>query len=320
MTAIRGLIEALEADFDRRLPGYHKSRREGLVTLAAAMLEVRSPTIPDLAAGLPRLIRQDEDRSQYVERLLGNTKIGVDAVMAAYAREVLTGLASSGRAVVLQLDQTHVNPHCEVLMLSARLGGRAVPIAWRTRATQGGIGFNVQEDLLNTVKPWLPEGAPVMLAADRFYGTPSLIAWCQDAGWGDRIRLKGNLTLTHEGGAIATGEAVTLTPGGLTGAELCHSGGVTNIGIIHEKGHKEPWLIAMDGAPTRARTLDYGMRWGIEAMFSDFKSRGFGLEGSQIHRPDRLDRLLLVMAIAVYWAISTGMFARHKTGGIKRGP
>src|SRR4051794_41366401 len=52
--------------------------------------------------------------------------------------------------------------------------------------------------------------------------------------------------------------------------------------------------------PGRAR--DYGLRWGIEAMFSDFKTRGFNLEASQIERTDRLDRLVLVFALALYWA------------------
>jgi hypothetical protein len=33
---------------------------------------------------------------------------------------------------------------------------------------------------------------------------------------------------------------------------------------------------------------------GIEAMFSDFKSRGFGVEDT--HYPERLGRLVLVMA------------------------
>jgi len=28
--------------------------------------------------------------------------------------------------------------------------------------------------------------------------------------------------------------------------------------------------------------LDYSKRWGIKPMFSDFKSRGFGIEDSQI--------------------------------------
>ncbi len=41
-------------------------------------------------------------------------------------------------------------------------------------------------------------------------------------------------------------------------------------------------------------------------MFSDFKTRGFGIAQSQIKKPDRLERLILVMAIAMYWAVSAG--------------
>ena len=43
-------------------------------------------------------------------------------------------------------------------------------------------------------------------------------------------------------------------------------------------------------------------------MFSDFKSRGFGVENSQIQHSDRLARLLLVMALALYIAVSTGQW------------
>lgn len=57
-----------------------------------------------------------------------------------------------------------------------------------------------------------------MLAADRFYGTAKLIGWCQNAGWGYRIRLKGNLILGHEGGEMTTDEALSLMPSGLEGA------------------------------------------------------------------------------------------------------
>ena len=47
------------------------------------------------------------------------------------------------------------------------------------------------------------------------------------------------------------------------------------------------------------------MRSGIEAMFSDCKTRGFGIAQSQIKKPNRLERLILIMAIAMYWAVST---------------
>ena len=63
------------------------------------------------------------------------------------------------------------------------------------------------------------------------------------------------------------------------------------------------------------------MRWGIEAMFSDFKTRGFGLAESQIKKPDRLERLILAQAIAMYWAVSTGAAEEEYAGkrGEKRG-
>ena len=62
--------------------------------------------------------------------------------------------------------------------------------------------------------------------------------------------------------------------------------------------HPEPWIIALSQPPSVHRAFDYGLRWGIEAMFSDLKTRGFNLEDSQIARTDRLDRLVLVLALS----------------------
>jgi len=59
------------------------------------------------------------------------------------------------------------------------------------------------------------------------------------------------------------------------------------------------------------------MRWGIEAMLEDFKTRGFSITQSQIKKPDRLARLVLVLAIAMYWAISTRRVQEHN--GAQRG-
>ena len=120
---------------------------------------------------------------------------------------------------------------------------------------------------------------------------------------------------------MTTGDVVTLLPQGIIGAELYGSGVTTNIGVLHEKGSKELWIVAMDAQPSRYTTLGYGMRWGIENMFSDFKSRGFGLMQSHIQIPARLERLILVISIALYWAVSCGAFAEQEAAnsGLKRG-
>ena len=311
-TSLHSLNQAIEEDFQARLPGYHKSRREGLCLLSALMLECRTPNLMELAAALPREIATPDKRYQYIERQLSNPHIDVDKVSSAYARSVLERLCAEGQTLILMIDQSHINEFNEVLMLSIRVGERAIPLLWRVRSTQGNIGFEVQKDLLEAALPFIPKGAQVMLAADRFYGTAALVGWCQEAGWGYRIRLKGNLTLEHEGAEITTGEAVRLCPEGLTEAELYGRGVRTNIGFLHEKGHKEPWIIAMDCRPNEHRVLDYGMRWGIESMFSDFKSRGFGLMKSKIQRPERLEKLILIMTISMHWAISCGMLQKKK--------
>ncbi len=76
--------------------------------------------------------------------------------------------------------------------------------------------------------------------------------------------------------------------------------------LLHQADNPEPWIIAMDCTPTRAAVLDYGVPWVIESMFSDFKSRGFDLQDSQLDHADRLQRLMLIMALAMHWCVRIG--------------
>ena len=109
MVKLSAMIEAIEGDFKARLPGYHKSRREGLVTLAGVMLETRSANLMELAAALPREIGAADHRYQYIERQLKNREIGADAVIKSYALQVIERLASRGQTIILQMDQSHIN-------------------------------------------------------------------------------------------------------------------------------------------------------------------------------------------------------------------
>lgn len=86
----------------------------------------------------------------------------------------------------------------------------------------------------------------------------------------------------------------------------------TNLGLIYEEGHPEPWFIAMGTKPSFYKTLDYSMRWGIESLFSDFKTRGFALEDTKLQHTDRIERLILVMALSLFWAVSTGMWDKEE--------
>jgi hypothetical protein len=206
-------------------------------------------------------------------------------------------------------------------MVAARVGGRALPLAWRVKATAGAIGFPEQREALEAVAGLLPEGTRPVLMGDRFYGGPELIVWCRARGWDWRLRLKRDLLVFEDGGETTLAASLARGERLLSGVELTGKRVATNVAMVHEPGHPEPWIIALSEPPTAHRAFDYGLGWGIEAMFSDFKTRGFGLEDSQIRLAGRLDRLILIMALALFWAVSTGMWdAVHRPTRAEKNP
>jgi hypothetical protein len=307
LSGVAELAAGISVDLQRRLPGQRKTQRDKLAVLVATMLDARSANLMVLAASLPRPVERADMRYQWISRFIDNDRVVCDEVMQPFAREVLARAAAGGR-VTLIMDQTKASDRHQILMLSLRFGERALPLAWRVEATEGAIGFAVQKDLLDAVTPWLPLQAEICLMADRFYGTADLIALAIAKGWGYRLRLKSNLRVDLGGHKTSLAEHVTDKRPYLANVALTQRRIVTNIGIINEPGHDEPWIIAMSDPPGYLTTLDDSARWGIEPMFCDFKSRGFGIEQSQLRAPERLARLLLVMSLALYFAVSTGLW------------
>jgi hypothetical protein len=309
MGGILTVAMAIGAELLARLPWQNKKQREGLALLIATALQVRSVNLNELAAALPREAERLDMRYQWISRVLGNELIDVSQVMAPFAAEVLARSAEGGRTIVAMIDQSKVNDAHQMLMVSLRVGERALPLAWHMKKTRGSIGFCEQKDVLEAVAALLPEDARVTLMGDRFYGSPALIEWCRAHGWGWRLRCKQELLVFDEnGGETTLADCFVRGERMLTNVELTEKRARTNIAMLHEEGHAEPWIIALSDLPTTWRAHDYGLRWGIEAMFSDYKTRGFNLEDSQIERTDRLDRLVLVLSLALYWAVSTGMW------------
>src|SRR4051794_27241982 len=228
MGGIEHVSEGIIADLVARLPRQRKTQRAKLGLLVATMLEARSANLMDLAAALPRGTERLDMRYQWIERLLANPRLEVDAVMAPYARELLgraaasgqrlvlilhpTRAAARGQRLVLILDQPRATAPHQVLMLGLRVGGRALPLAWRVRETRGSIGFAEQEGLVRLVAAWLPAGAGAVLMGDRFYGSPDPILLCPPPGWGYRPPLKGDPLVTGQGGGTTTGGCAP--PGG----------------------------------------------------------------------------------------------------------
>src|SRR3954468_13892197 len=123
----------------------------------------------------------------------------------------------------------------------------------------------------------------------------------------------------HAAGAKGLGQAVVVNVQLATGGDL---GG--NEAVRHPEDADAVRLLGGSGVSREApapfcERPEVKLLRPTRPMFSDFKSRGFGLEDSQIRLPGRLDRLILVMAVALFWAVSTGMWdAAHRPTGAEK--
>ena len=71
-------------------------------------------------------------------------------------------------------------------------------------------------------------------------------------------------------------------------------------------------ILVTNGRPSRALVL-YGQRWQIETMFGALKTRGFDFEATHLTRPERVERLLSILALAFVWATLVGVWLHeHK--------
>ena len=256
------LADEIRVGLEAALPGMRKTILKKLPLAVAAMIEARTPNTMELSTLLPLDTERADMREQWLRRLLSNRLIRSADVLEPFAREALEQAAAGGQTILLSMDQTDLGDRFAVLMISVRRGDRSLPLVWRIEEGEANIGFAGQQVLLEQVGAWLPEGAAVMLLADRFYPSAGLFEWVIAAGWQYRLRLKGNLLV--DVGCAGIGTTSELAAGVSERYEanvrLFEAGIPTAIGVLHEPGHPEPWMIAMDCPPHRAAVRESGPR------------------------------------------------------------
>lgn len=313
MSTVSHLAEKVSSGLRAVLPGINKNPLRKLSLCAAAVLEVQSCNTMDIAAVLPLETERIDMRYQWLSRFLSAKSIDNDDVMLPFIQQAFDTASSSGETLILCIDQTQISDRFGILSLSLRLGGRALPLLQRVRKGQGNISSDICMEVLEKIRSFIPAGSSVLLLGDRYYGQASLISFCRRCGWDCRLRLKGNIKVFNEKGDEAT--LSDLVPAERKSRKELHLKNIylteqriqTNLSILQEPGHDEPWLLAVGTEPNYYKTFDYSLRWGCEAMFSDFKTRGFGLEDTKLERADRVARLMLILSVAMHWCVLAGL-------------
>lgn len=231
------------------------------------------------------------------------------------------------RPLLISFDWTKVRG-CFTLMAAVVVEGRALPLCWESYRdkVQGKSQNALEEAMLLRINAALPPEVRLVILADRGFGRASLIAACQKLKLDYLIRIRGDVIVRCVHGEYYRGKLqhYPIQRGQCRSwrdAEYRRDGVVsTNLIVRWARGLRgdkdQPWYLATSlpvGRGTAPKLSDlYRLRFDIEELFRDAKNEhlGWSLARTRIARPDRLDRLILIAALAYLLLMALGLWCR----------
>lgn len=256
-----------------------------------------------------------ESRIQRLKRWLVNPRIVGDRVYGPLVRRTLSRWHRP--ELTLVLDRTEWGPF-NVLFVGVALLGRVLPLAWTVLSHKGNSDFSEQKALLERVRPWLPPAPQKGILGDGEFKSVELMQYARSLGWDFGLGQSSDTLFRDASGAwkkLGELEVPKMEPLYLSEIYLTkeHGFGPVNLIAYWDRDRKEQRYLATC-RPAKAATFRWGrQRSWIEGTFRDDKSGGFCLEATHLTDPERLNRLLLVMAVAYLWCFHVGRWV-FKTG------
>jgi len=242
------------------------------------------------------------------QRWLANSRIDPESLYGPLILWAIQGWQNPCQALHLALDTTMLWNRICVVVVSLVCHGRAIPLLWQTlEHPSASVSAAVSIGLLEKVDRLLAGFGAITLLADRAFPCAELLGWLENQrGWTYVMRLPGDTEI--DGTAAPLGcqvRRLRLRRGqcrGFRNVRLWADGSHTaNLVLAHPTGLpvEEPWYLISNAEPSLDLVWSYGRRFCCEQLFRDQKSGVFQLADSGLRDPERIDRLLLVVAIAV---------------------
>ena len=307
-TSKRTLAHALHI----RRGSHRESHLNTLALLICGIVGSQHVQFAKIAQHMPIRGRKDESLIKRARRWVDHEDVTDTTFFVPLARAVLQGLAQA--PIHLILDGSAIGRGCVVLMASVVYRQRAIPIAWLVvKGKKGHLPQATHCALIRQVQQLMPPDADVLVLGDGEFDGIELQASIREASWHYDCRTATTI-LVHAAGntfpvghlPLKRGEAVAVSEATVTEAEY---GPVTVIGVW-DADEEEPLYLVTSLSDPDAAVERYRLRFRIEPLFADHKSRGFQVHKSHLADPARLARLLIATSLAYFWVVAVGVFAQ----------
>ncbi len=303
-----------------RLLSQHSKYRDlrhlkALVWMIIGLIHSGKISLSEWECYIPSRATKAQSFERRWQRFVSNQRIRVRSL---YVPLVLGAIKNwHSQRLYLALDTTMLwNRFC-IIHISIVCGGRAVPFLWKVLEHKSStVAFAEYKLMLRLATKLLSSYSNIMLLADRGFANHELVNWLQDSKWHYCLRLPCDVIL--HGVRKHPIELKYLFPQKAE-AILCHDVGLwldgkyrCNVVLANVRGVKEPWAVITDENPSLQTLWQYGLRFRVEELFLDSKSGVFQLEDSKIRHAKALERLYLIVALALLFATCHGMTLQLK--------
>jgi len=309
MNASETLWRQWSAQLRACLPEIHGHRSKTLAFFVLGVVLAGTARLPRVAEALGGMsAAKTPSIERRLARFLANQQIAVVPVWTRLLGEFLAFWRD--RRLVFVLDATALDDRATVLYLGLLVHSRLLPVSWQVLPAHQKWEqrqWDVVGTLLDRVIPHVGAADCTLLADRGLVGHP-LVQLCQERGWHYVLRLSAGHTCQPACGrwAHAWIPCRRLVP--QRGRQW--SGPVrlwqqrplaAFLSATWEPQQREPWIVLSDRPAGRQRIREYARRMRVESTFQDLKRRGWDLEGTVIVDRARLDRLLLVVFLSLWW-------------------
>lgn len=292
------------------IPDQCDSRLTNLLLLMLGLYKGRSVHLSRIASRIPSRARK-VCTTERLRRFLSNAAVQVEVWYASTAQMLIERAAASGWVHFI-IDSSKIGFGQQLLMVSLAYGRRSLPIAWRWIPYKRGHSTTVQQlALLRMVKAMLPAGVQASLVGDCEFGRPLLLEALDQWGWQYALRQSGDHLIWPAGASgwlrLDWMHLLPNIPHWLTQTLLTAENAYpTSLLLYHQSGQPSAWFLATNCTCPRAAIRLYRRRMWIEEMFGDLKDNGFDVEATHLRDSQRLDRLMLALALLYVWFIALG--------------
>jgi len=307
----------LERTLESNLP-WNKARINFISKFLIAIISVRTVNLAEIASVFEGRAKV-ESHYKRIQRFFRYFELSYTVIAV-----MVMQLIAQARPWILTIDRTQWQlgeKKLNILTLGIVYKGVAFPILWIILDKKGNSNTAERIALMEDYIQLFGTSSILYLCADReFVGKDWFSYLCRN-NIDFRIRAKENTSVPNTRGfkrqawqlfmSTRSGEALVIEQPRLIWGMMLYISGMRL-----ETGE---YLIIISPSLSYTPMQDYKNRWEIETLFGCLKSRGFRLEETHITDPDRLKKLIALLAIAFSWAHIVGEWlAQLKPINIKK--